>query len=271
MRTRRVRAGERSGGRSEEEEGRRGRGVIVASALALLAALAAAAPASAQGSGHGFLFKEPVASFAVRGGFAHARAGSDIFSFTTDQLTLDRSDFSGFTIGADLGLRLSPRLDAVLGVGWAGTSTPSEFRRLVDQNDLPIQQTTTFQRLPVSASLRMYLTPRGRSIGHFAWVPSRLAIYAGGGGGAMWYRFRQRGDFVDFQTNDVFNDEFTSSGWTPEAHALAGIDLSLTPRLALTGEGRYTWAKATMGDDYSGFDKIDLSGFAVTAGLAIRF
>lgn len=264
MRTQRVAA--RRGGRAVPHAG-----LAVAAVGMLLAALASAAPAHAQGSGHGFLFGEPRGSIALRAGFAHANAGSDVFSLTTRQLTLGRGDFSGFTIATDLALRLGQRLDAVLGVAYAGSSTPSEFRDFVDQNNLPIQQTTTFQRVPVTASLRAYLTPRGRSIGHFAWVPRKLAVYVGGGGGAMWYRFRQRGDFVDFQTNAVFSDQFTSSGWTPEAHALAGLDVSLTPRLALTGEGRYTWANARMSSDFEGFHRIDLSGFAVTAGLAVRF
>jgi hypothetical protein len=52
---------------------------------------------------------------------------------------------------------------------------------------------------------------------------------------------------------------------------MAGVDVSLTPRFVLTGEGRYTYAKAKMDEDFIDFDKIDLSGFAITAGLAIRF
>jgi opacity protein-like surface antigen len=207
----------------------------------------------------------------LRGGFAHANAGSDIFSFTTNQLTVDRGDFSGFIVGADLGLRIAPRFDIVLGASYAGTSTPSEFRDFVDQANLPIEQTTTFQRVPVTASVKAYLTPPGRAVGHFAWIPARFAPYIGGGGGAVWYRFRQRGDFVDFQTNDIFRDSFTSSGWAPEAHAMAGVDVSLGTRFLLVGEGRYTWARAKLGDDFSGFDRIDLSGFAVTAGVGVRF
>jgi len=51
---------------------------------------------------------------------------------------------------------------------------------------------------------------------------------------------------------------------------LAGIDVSLTQSLVLTGEARYTWAKGPLGSDYVGFNRIDLSGVAVTTGLSIR-
>ena len=237
----------------------------------VLTLLLAPAAVLAQGTGDGFFFKEPVATWAVRAGFGHANAGSDIFSFTSRQLTVDRGDFSGFTIGSDLDFRLSSRFVLGLGAWYASSSTPSEYRDFTDTEDLPIEQTTTFRRLPVTASVKAYLTPRGRSIGHFAWIPAKVAPYVGAGGGAMWYSFRQNGDFIDDATLAVFHDSFKSSGWAPEAHAMAGVDVSLTPRLVLTGEGRYTYAKAKMGEDFVGFDKIDLSGFAITAGLAIRF
>jgi opacity protein-like surface antigen len=244
-----------------------------AAALALLAAaLLGARPAEAQSaSGDGFLFREPVASLTLRGGFDRATARSDVFSFVTDQLTLGRGDFSGLSVGGDLSMRLAPRVDLVLGASYTGSTTPSEFRRFVDQDDQPIEQTTTFRRVPVTATLKAYLAPRGRSIGRFAWVPARYAPFVGVGGGAMWYRFRQSGDFVDFQTNDVFPDALSASRWTPTAHGVAGVDYSLSPRLALTGEGRYTWARARLSPDFAGFNRIDLSGVSATVGLSVRF
>jgi len=244
---------------------------VAAAAGGLAVTLLAAPPVQAQGTGRGFLFNEPVASFSLRGGFDRAMAGSDVFSFATRQLTLDRGDFSALTVGADLSFRVAPRIDVVFGGAYAGASAPSEFRDFVDQDDLPIEQTTSFQRVPLMASVKAYLTPRGRSIGRFAWVPARYAPYLGAGGGAMWYRFRQQGDFIDFETDEVFGDDIASSGWTPMAHALAGLDYSLSPRVAFTGEGRYAWARANLSDRFEGFDRIDLSGFTVTAGVSVRF
>jgi hypothetical protein len=230
-----------------------------------------ARPLHAQDGGNGFLFGAPLGSVSIRGGYAVPRAGSDLFSFVQQQLTVSKSDFNAPTFAADVAIRLTPRFDLVLGSGYAGSSTASEFRKYVDNNDQPIQQTTTFRRVPLTASLRLNLVPEGRSIGRFAWIPSTLVPYVGAGGGAMWYSFGQTGDFVDYQTLNVYNDEFHSSGWTAMAHAFAGVEYSLTPRFALTGEGRYTWASAPLSSDFSGFQRLDLSGAMVTAGLSIRF
>ncbi len=242
----------------------------VASLVAPL--LFASAPARAQSAGDGFLFRPPSGVFTLRGGFDHANAGSDLFSFTTRQLTVGPGDFSGFTFGADFTYRAAPRLDIVLfGVSVSRSVIPSEFRDFVDNERKPIQQSTEFIRVPVTAAAKIYLSNPGRAVGHFAWIPARWAPYAGAGAGAMWYRFNQQGDFIDFATTRVFTDEFDSSGWTPAVVAFAGAEISLGPRVALAAEGRYHYARAMLGPDFARFERLDLSGVAVTTGLSIRY
>jgi hypothetical protein len=240
-------------------------------AVFALSLLAAASTAGAQSEGRGFLFKRPIGTFSLHGGFDRAQAGSDIFDFVTDTLTLGRKDFDAISFGADLAFQITPRIDLTFSADYAASSAKSEFRHWTDLDDLPIEQTTSLRRIPLSASVKAYLKPRGQTVGRFAWIPSKYSPFVGAGGGAMWYRFRQEGDFIDFQTLDVFGDLFDSRGWTPTAHALAGVDFSIGPRFVLTTQGKYTWAKAEMSGDFTGFDKIDLSGLAATLGINVRF
>jgi hypothetical protein len=233
--------------------------------------LSVATRAQAQAGGNGFLFRAPVGEVSFRGGFDRAIAGSDIFALTVKQLTLSQRDFSSPTFTTDVDYVLTARLDARFSFGVSQSTTPSSFRNFVDNNRREIQQTTGFMRVPVTASIKAYLSNPGRSVGHFAWIPSRYAPYVGAGGGAMWYRFRQEGDFIDFATSKVFTDAFMSQGWTPTAQAFVGTDVSLNPRFAVTAEGRYQWARSRLSTDFSQFQPIDLSGFALTAGLSIRY
>jgi hypothetical protein len=238
----------------------------------LLVALAASPlTARAQDAGNGFLFGAPMGSFTLRGGWALARAHSDLFAFTTEQLTLDRGDFSSPDIEGDLAFRVAARTDVVVSTGLSGMNRRSEFRHFIDNNDLPIEQTTTFVRVPITLGVKQYLTSTGRSIGRFAWIPSRAAPYVGGGGGVMYYKFRQDGDFIDLQTMNVFPSIYASDGWTRTAYATAGLDYSLGPRFALTTEARYLWSNAELSRDFSGFEHLDLSGLSTTVGLAVRF
>lgn len=226
---------------------------------------------AAQSTGDGFFFGRPTGSLTLRAGYDRATARSDLFSFTSNQLTLSRTAFSSPVLEADLAFRIAERTDIVFASAYSGLPRSSEFRNFVDQNGNPITQTTTFRRVPVTVSARQYLTSPGRTIGNLAWIPARIAPYVGVGGGAIWYDFRQTGDFVDFQTNNVFSATMQSSGWTPAAHALGGVDFTITPRLALTAQGKYLWAKGRLGGDFSGFDRVDLGGLSTTVGLSVRF
>ncbi len=238
--------------------------------LAVLVALPVAA--GAQNAGNGFLFGTPAGAVTFRAGWAAARAGGDIFGFTTNQLTLNRGDFSSPNVGMDLAFHVFGQTHVVLSGDFSGMQKKSEFRCCIDNNDQPIEQTTSFRRIPLTLSVKQYLTSTGRSVGKFAWIPSRAAVYVGAGGGAQYYRFRQDGDFIDFD-NDyrVFHDIFESHGWTPMGNVLAGFDYTLSPRYAVTTEGRYVWSHADLSNDFSGFKPIDLSGFATNVGLTIRF
>jgi hypothetical protein len=238
---------------------------------AALAAAALAAPAGAQSSGDGYLFGRPRATLTVRGGYDRPFARGALFDDLVDRVTLGRSAFGGAAIDAELAVSLSPRVDLAFTGGFASSSRGSEFRRFTDTDDLPITQTTTLRRAPVGVSVKAYIAPRGRAIGRFAWIPARVAPFVGAGAGAVYYRFGQQGSFVDFETLNVFDQTYTSSGWAPAGLAYAGADWSLSPRLAVSGELRYTAARGTLSGDYAPYDRINLSGAAAHVGHGVRF
>jgi len=241
-------------------------------AAGLIALLGFARDVRAQSNGKGFLFKRPVGSFSFRAGYAMANAASDVFEDATTQLTLDKKDFSGFNWGGDISYSMADRFDLVFDGEISNASKSSEFRNFIDNNDQPIEQETKFQRIPLTIGLRYYLASRGRSVSEFAYVPSRFAPYVSVGGGAMYYSFQQKGDFVDFKTLDVFNATLESSGWAPMGNGTAGLEYTVSPWLALTGEGRYVWAKAKLDPSaFDGYEKIDLTGFTGTVGIRVRF
>jgi opacity protein-like surface antigen len=245
--------------------------IVRSSSLALAFGLGlAAAPAAAQAP-DGFLFKQPISSVGLNFGYTVPGANSQIFDFVSEQLTVDRSDFQTVTIGGEFAFRVARRVDIALGLSVSESQNSSEFRDWVDGDDLPIEQVTTLRQIPLTLSAKVYLMERGRSVGSLAWVPSSWAPYVGGGAGLVWFDFQQNGDFVDFETLEVFSDFLQTDGRAGTAHGLAGVDFTLSPRVVLTGEGRYSWGKGDMGQDFVNFDALDLSGFRATAGFKLRF
>ena len=259
-------------------------GFVVASCL-LLPALATAGgrqaqPTQSQAQQTGparsarsadFLFGRPKRSLGIRGNWLFASAGSDLFDFVTEHLTLEKEHFNSPGFGADVAFALTPRAQLEAGVEINRMTRGSEYRAFVDNNLRPIEQRTSMQTTHVSAGIRYALTPRGEDVSRLAWIPRRVVPFVGAGAGAMYYQFRQNGDFVDFVDLSVFSDAFRSQGWAPTAHVLGGVDLQIHRGLYGTLQGRYTKAAGKLTSDFIDFDPIDLSGFRLSAGINVLF
>jgi hypothetical protein len=245
----------------------RARQAVTALAVLVIASL----PSPAASQTRDFLFGPPHGSVAVRGTFTFANAGSDLYDFVTSELTIDKTDFNMPGIGFDFAYQFARRLDAQFGFEWGKTKTTSEYRDFVDNNFLPINQTTSLKIVHLTGSVRLALTERGYEVSSLAWVPRRVVPYVGAGGGAVYYDFAQSGDFVDFVNLSVFPDAFRSKGWAPSAHAFGGVDVRLFRGLYASVEGRYTTAKAKLEADFIDFDPLDLSGFRLAAGINVLF
>ena len=217
-----------------------------------------------------FLFRRPNVTLGLRFGYAMPRAEGEIFDFTRNELTVEKSDFNSAAIAGDLGIQLTGRIDLSLGLGYENSEIDSESRDFIGDDDLPILQTTNFRRVPFTVGLKAYLTERGRRISDLAWIPAKWAPFVGGGVGFVWYEFEQSGEFVDYETLDIFVDHFASSDGSPLAYATAGFDYSLGLRWIFTAEARYSWASADMGNDFVGFDPIDLTGLRAALGFSLR-
>lgn len=247
------------------------------SAIALVVALLGFWPAGASAQpAPDFLFGSPKGMIGFRSGWVFARADSELFQFVRRELTIDRRDFDAPAIGVDLEIAATPRTSIIGGFEFSQGSKESEYRNFVDNQRLPIAQTSRLRELNFSGSVKFALTPRGREISSRAWIPAVVTPYVGAGAGFMRYEFLQYGDFIDVNTAnlDIFTDTLRSDGWRPSAHAFGGVDVKVWRRMYLSGEARYLWAKATAADrDFSSddIDEIDLAGLKATIGIHYMF
>lgn len=263
--------GKRMGTEARVSSGRGPRAILIVAFLA--APLLIPSDVVAQIGGDGFLFRAPNVSLSVRGGYATARGGSEMFDELSEFLIMDRRSFSGFTLGADVGVRATDRLEVVFGATYDRSSgirsEDSVFVELIDGVELPIEQKSRLERVPLTASVRFYPLARGRTIGQFAWVPSKWAPYVGLGGGAMYHNFTMDGDFVDYLDESIYPDRHEASGWSPVGQVLGGFELGLGRRSAIALEARYMWSSADLSFDFDQLP-IDLAGFQMTAGISFR-
>jgi hypothetical protein len=218
-----------------------------------------------------FLFEKPEGFIGFRFGRFFPEADSDLFDFVTGELTLEKRDFRAWDFGVDGGVDLHERVDLIFSFDYSKRTKNSEFREWEDESGLPITQTTVYTQIPLTVGIKFLPIPRGRPIGRFSWLPSRIVPFIGGGGGALWYRFTQAGDFVDKDTWEIFPAELQSDGWTPTVYVGSGVDIHIGKAVFVTLDFRYLFAKTDLSRDFVRFDPIDLAGLRATAGLHWHF
>ena len=121
-----------------------------------------------------FMLGRPRVFVTFDSGFLFANTGSDLYDFITSQLTIDKKSFNTPVLGGRLGVSITPRVDVMVGLEFGKSNTASEYRDFVDNQLLPIAQTTTRSEYNVTGSVRWALLPSGRRISRFAWVPRML-------------------------------------------------------------------------------------------------
>ena len=249
------------------------RGLRILAGLSLLLPLGAPGLCAQQ---RDFLLGTPRATLSLKAGLTLPRAGggnggASLWDDLRDQFTVTTAGLRGTYIAGEVGIRASERVDVVFGVGYASSATRSEYRKWTYEDDLPINQTTEFTTTPLTAGLKVYLMPRGRAVGSYAWIPRTFNVYGGIAGGIVRYRFEQYGEFVDYVTLDIFTDRLLSVETGATAHFFAGIDIGVNRRMVFTGEARYGFANAPLdGYTFRGFADLDLTGMQISGGVGFR-
>jgi hypothetical protein len=226
-----------------------------------------------------FQFSAPKSFIGFRIGRYFPEAKGELFDFITNELTLEKNDFRAWELGFYGGFALQERIELEFGTDIISRSKESEFRDWVDDYGFPITQQTKYFQLPLTAGVKILFIPRGRQVGRFAWLPERFVPYIGGGGGILWYRFEQNGEFVDSETLDIFYANLETSGFTPTAYLGGGMDIHLAKKIYLNLDVRYSWVRPEPGGDFVGFSTtlvhrgspMDLSGMHAGAGLQFHF
>jgi hypothetical protein len=235
--------------------------LALTTALIAMLCLASSIPGSAQPQNHALQLR--------LGGFVPS-GGGELWIDNEDVFTLQATDFSDFTWGLSFATALSNNVEVGMNVDWYDSTVTSAYRDYVDDLGYDISHDTRLRKVPLTLDFR--LLPGGRyrklSGGRRALRP---VFYLGGGGGLNLWQYEESGYFIDFGTDDVFWERFADSGVAWEAHAMTGLELPLNPGFTVLLEGRYTWSKATLGDDLAGLGEIDLGGASIYVGGSFRF
>ena len=182
--------------------------------------------------------------------------------------------FRGVHFFGEWNLAFGNRVEVGAGVGVFQRTVPTLYRDIVNGAFEParnIEQEVSLRVVPVTGVVRFL--PIGG--------PGDVQPYVGVGVAALNFRYRERGDFVDVETGDVFcagSPGCSDPAYVAKGTALGGLWL-VGLRLPLGGdiyglnlEYRRLYGKGDAGID-KGFvaDKIDLGAGTFTVGFQVRF
>ncbi|PIE03733.1 MAG: hypothetical protein CSA81_00720 [Acidobacteria bacterium] len=195
-----------------------------------------------------------------------------IFEFSEETLTFNSDDLDGLDLSAGMYWQRSNYLSYGVTFQQYSESSGSEDRDYIYPDGSPILQTTELETTWFGFS--MLVTPFGAGdfYGSTAWAPKSIVPYLKLGLGVVDWEFAQYGDFVDYQTETIYYEDYLTSGSTPGLQAGMGVRVKVTPKMDFNLNYSYTLAEDDFDNgDFSGFGDLDLSSKSASIGLTIKF
>jgi hypothetical protein len=221
-------------------------------------------------------------------GYFFPRAGSDLWQTEFDNMTFEKSEYTGSVFGFAYEYFVSREIAVQISVdGYSKQKTGAylEWDGLIDfdgrwayplgslgQADFIPQHVYSVSITPIQMNIK--ITPLGRA--------KRIIPYIGGGVGLYIWSVRIQGDLVDFDeiwedidlgvtihpiyTSDIRDENKLSFGF----QALGGVILPLANRVSFEGEFKYNFAKGTL-DKFVGFEPFDMSGYQISLAMNYWF
>lgn len=238
--------------------------------LAMIALLIAPMSVGANDDDDGWMpLKTGSISFRVGGFFPNGE--SDIWNENLDNLTFEMSDFNGATAGVEFNWFASRFLTVGFAIDFYRKTVGTEYRDFVDTSGASIFQDLTLEVTPITVTVKF--TPLGNgSPGYGGERGSPIVPWVGAGVGVYAFTYEEAGEFIDFSDLSIIDGPFIAEEETGfGVHVAGGLMVPIGLDWDVFGEARYSIVEGDLGDDFVGFDPIDLGGFSFHFGASYRF
>jgi opacity protein-like surface antigen len=194
---------------------------------------------------------------------------SDFWDDNFQNFKASRGKLDGFLLGGDYikHLDLHNALMFSSSFNWNSINEPA--RNMLDDSGNPLEHHLDLATLSLTAGYVFY--PAGTQAAVIPYLGAGAGLYVGQ---LRSYRSSFTTDDCDEDGNNCtteYVDSNTSVFLTFGYFALAGLEVPVSPNMALLAEGRYIEAQANLGGIFKDHGHLDLSGGQYTVGVAVRF
>lgn len=200
------------------------------------------------------------------GGFRVLNVASDLFEANEYDFGITDDDFLTGGFGFEFDVAVLPRVDVSLGFDTGDAETLGSYLDFVFEDGGEIEHSARLAMTELSLGVRL------RLLGGSA--PVRP--YVIGGVSGAYYRYTEIGEFVDFDTADIYYDEFEEKSFLPGFFVGAGADVAVVRlpdggRVELFGEFRYARAEGEHTEGFAGFGDLRLDRSGGLFGFRVRW
>jgi hypothetical protein len=189
-----------------------------------------------------------------------SRVSGDVINENLTFLVFDPDEFGGASFGGEWLVGLGTFLEAGAGVSYSAQTVPSFYADFIDPDGTEVDQDLHLRTTPIAFTVRVL--PFGQS--------SPIQPYFGGGLAVINWKYRESGEFIDFNAGrEIFVDTFEATGTSTGAIVLGGVRFA-GRRFTAGGEFRYQHASGDLPSDFSA-PKIDLGGWTYNFTVGARF
>ncbi len=205
-------------------------------------------------------------AFSTYGGFRVLNVTSELFAANEFDFGITDDDFTTGGFGFEFDFAVLPRVDISIGFDNGDSETFGSYLDLVYEDGGEIEHSARLAMTELSLGVRL------RLLGDAA----RVRPYLIGGVTGAYYRYTEVGDFVDFDTADIYYDVFEEKSFLPGFFAGAGADVAVVRlptggRIELFGEFRYARTQGQHTDGFDGFGDLKLDRSGGLFGLRVRW
>lgn len=205
-------------------------------------------------------------AISIYGGFRVLDVESDLFAANEFDFGITDDDFRTGGYGLEFDVAVLPRVDISIGFDSGDAETFGSYLDFVYDDGAEIEHTAQLAMTELSLGVRF------RLLGGQA----RIRPYLIGGITGAYYRYTEIGEFVDFDTADIYYDEFEERSFLPGFFAGAGADVAVARfpdggRVELFGEFRYARAQGEHTEGFDGFGDLELDRSGGLFGVRFRW
>ncbi|MCP4217431.1 MAG: hypothetical protein GY765_22500 [bacterium] len=220
-----------------------------------------------------------IGAFSLQAGSLNLKIGSffpamesDLWETNLENLAFDKQDMRGLYLGAEFEFFLGRYASFTLEAGHYDRELNTVYRDVEYEDGTPLYHDLSLRIMSMEAGIKFYLTGHSRSGNRrgkrrYSDDSGSFKPYIGGGVGLYAWKYMQGGDFLDYEDYSVSEGQADTETYTPGFNAKVGFVYRFQRSLGIALEAKYTYLKGDLSSLFEGFEKFDLSGLTVTAGL----